>query len=217
MTEIRLSPDQVPAWGAAMGPALAALITRSAAMGVLSGPPVTSLNASVVKRLLKALHRHGIGTQAGLVLAPLTSDTGLAMSADEQRQVVNELVRLNDALEDSAAPEAEWPAMRAVFGDDMMIQLLGAAGSSMRRYASGERPTPDDVAARLHWLAMVVADLAGAYNDFGIRRWFERPRSPLGGKSPRQLLGKLWSPDGAAAARVRALASVLSGAQPLAA
>jgi hypothetical protein len=73
------------------------------------------------------------------------------------------------------------------------------------------------VAARLHWLAMVVADLAGAYNNFGIRRWFERPRSQLQGKSPRQVLGNAWSPDDEAASRVRALASVLSGAQPLAA
>ena len=65
--------------------------------------------------------------------------------------------------------------------------------------------------------AMVVADLAGAYNDFGIRRWFERPRSQLDGKSPRQTLGAAWTPEDAAAARVRALAAVLSGPQPLAA
>lgn len=217
MTAIRIPPDQVPTWGAALVPALAALITRSAAMGVLSGPPVTSLDASAVKRLLKALHRHGIGTQSGIVLAPLTSDRIGALDANAQHQVVNELRRLNEALESSAAPEAEWPAMRAVFGDEALIQLLGVAGSSMRRYASGERPTPDEVAARLHWLAMVVADLAGAYNDFGVRRWFERPRSQLGGKSPRQMLGKQWSPDSEAAAQVRALASVLSGPQPLAA
>jgi hypothetical protein len=37
------------------------------------------------------------------------------------------------------------------------------------------------VAERLHWLAMVVADLAGSYNALGIRRWFERPRALLGG------------------------------------
>jgi hypothetical protein len=73
------------------------------------------------------------------------------------------------------------------------------------------------VAERLHWLALVVADLAGAYNDYGMRRWFERPRSQLGGKSPRQLLGRRWNIDSEATARVRALASVLRGANPLAA
>ena len=63
---------------------------------------------------------------------------------------------------------------------------------------------------------MVVSDLAGAYNRFGIRRWFERPRAQLGGRSPRAELGPDWSPDGDAATRLRTLASALSGAQPLA-
>lgn len=87
----------------------------------------------------------------------------------------------------------------------------------MRRYASAERATPDDVAARLHWLAMLVADLAGAYNDHGIRRWLQRPRTQLQGRSPWQWLGEAWSPDGDAAQQVRALAAVLSGPQALAA
>ena len=30
------------------------------------------------------------------------------------------------------------------------------------------------IAGRLHFLATVVGDLAGAYNEIGIRRWFER-------------------------------------------
>ena len=63
----------------------------------------------------------------------------------------------------------------------------------------------------------MVSDLAGSYNDFGMRRWFERPRTQLGGKSPRALLGSQWTPDSKAARQVRALAAVLSGAQPLAA
>ena len=107
--------------------------------------------------------------------------------------------------------------MRGVFGDEFLVESLGIAASSMRRYASGERATPDEVGARLHWLAMVVADLAGAYNDLGIRRWFARPRSQLEGRSPRQTLGVAWKPEAAAAARVRALAAALAGAQPLAA
>jgi hypothetical protein len=87
----------------------------------------------------------------------------------------------------------------------------------VRRYGSAARDTPQVIAERLHWLAMVVADLAGAYNDFGIRRWFERPRSQLGGRSPRRMLGENWVVDGKAAAQVRALARSLVGAQALAA
>jgi hypothetical protein len=63
----------------------------------------------------------------------------------------------------------------------------------------------------------VVSDLAGSYNDFGMRRWFERPRTQLGGKSPRALLGARWAPDDKAALQVRALAATLSGAAALAA
>ncbi len=217
MIDVRIAPDAIAPWGPTLGAALAALLTRSAAMGVLSGQPVTRLDAALVKRLAAALQDHGIGSNAGVVLAPLATEPARPIDEATQRQLAAGLSRLNEALEASATPGTEWPAMRGVFGDEMLIDLLGIGVSSLRRYAGGERPTPDDVAARLHWLAMVVADLAGAYNEFGIRRWFDRPRSPLGGKSPRHTLGRDWSPDDDAAARVRALASVLSGAQPLAA
>jgi hypothetical protein len=216
VTEVRITPDELPPWGATLGPTLATLLTRSVAMGLLTGKPVTRLDAALVKRLAAALQRRGIGANAGLVLAPLAAEPARPMDAATQQRVADGLNRLSEALESSATPDTEWPAMRAVLGDELLVDLLGVAASSLRRYASGERATPDEVGARLHWLAMVVADLAGAYNDFGIRRWFMRPRSQLDGRSPRQALGAAWSPDDAAAMRVRALAAVLAGAQPLA-
>ena len=106
--------------------------------------------------------------------------------------------------------------MREIFGDEMLARLVGIAESTLRRYSSASRVTPQPVAERLHWLAMVVADLSGAYNTFGIRRWFERPRTQLGGRSPRQMLGIEWQVDDQGAARVRALAAALSGPQPMA-
>lgn len=106
--------------------------------------------------------------------------------------------------------------MREILGDESLAQLLGVAQSSLRRYAAGTRETPPPIAERLHWLAMVVADLSGAYNAFGMRRWFERARVQLDGRSPREALGADWSVDGEVAPRVRALAVALSGAQPLA-
>jgi hypothetical protein len=217
MLEVRISPDELPPWGTTLGPLLAALLTRSVAMGVLAGKPVTRLDAAVVKRLATALQRHRIGANAGIILAPLVIEPARVIDDATQQRVADGLNRLSEALEASATPSTEWPAMRGVFGDEMLVELLGVAPSSLRRYASGERATPDEVAARLHWLAMVVADLAGGYNDFGIRRWFERPRSQLDGRSPRQTLGAAWTPDDATAVHVRTLASVLSGAQPLAA
>ncbi len=79
-------------------------------------------------------------------------------------------------------------------------------GAGNRRFHS----TPVETADRLHWLAMVVADLAGSYNEFGIRRWFHRHRAQLDGKSPFEILGKNWSSDTEAAKRVRELARSLS-------
>ena len=147
---------------------------------------------------------------------------GLAALDHDAEQQLARMLKLMDDIQRSFMRirrrlENEWPAMRGVFGDEFLVELLGIAASSMRRYASGERATPDEVGARLHWLAMVVADLAGAYNDFGIRRWFARPRSQLEGRSPRQTLDAGWRTEDAAAERLRALAAVLAGAQPLAA
>ena len=80
------------------------------------------------------------------------------------------------------------------------------AASSLKRYQSEERATPDPVAARLHFLALVVGDLAGSYNDVGIRRWFHRKRTLLDGRSPAALLKGEWDPDDDGPARVRQLA-----------
>ena len=215
MTEIRISSDGLPPWEPSLVGAVASLFTRSAAMGVLSGPAITVLDSHAVKRLVTALGRHGIGNDAPITLAPL-AEPGHRLDAATQRKMIGQIERLTDALEVSAAPGAEWPAMRTVFGDELLVRMLGIADASMRRYASGERATPDEVAARLHWLAILVADLAGAYNDFGIRRWMQRPRLALDGSSPWQLLGDGWSPDSAAAQRIRALAAVLTGPQALA-
>jgi hypothetical protein len=74
------------------------------------------------------------------------------------------------------------------------------------------RATPDDIAARLHFLALVVGDLAGAYNDIGIRRWFDRPRTTLGGRTPRQLLRGAWNPGDAGPTKIRELARSLVAA-----
>lgn len=225
MSRVRHASEPAPGWGTAPGSLLADLLVRSAAMGLLGIPAPAALPAAdgrSLARLLKALQRHGIGGDAGRSLAPLLQEPAGSGPLDEldaaaQRALALGLNRLAEALEDSAAPAAEWPAMRAVFGDEMLGVLLEVSPASLRRYAGAERATPQPVAERLHWLALVVADLAGAYNDFGMRRWFERPRSQLDGKSPRQLLGRRWSIDGEAATRVRALASVLRGANPLAA
>lgn len=103
----------------------------------------------------------------------------------------------------------EWRGVHDVLGGDALAQLLGISASSLRRYHSGSRTTPDEIAARLNFLALVIGDLAGAYNDIGVRRWFQRPRKVLGSRSPAQLLSGTWRPEDPGPRRVRDLAEAL--------
>jgi hypothetical protein len=92
-------------------------------------------------------------------------------------------------------PERAWPALTDVLGIDRLADLVGIAPSKARRCLAGEEATSNAVATRLRWVALIVDDLAGSYNQFGIRRWFVRARSQLGGKTPADLLAGEWSPD----------------------
>ena len=120
------------------------------------------------------------------------------------------LEKINEALDQSPAPAHEWRALQGVLGVDLLTHLLGISQSSARRYISGSRSTPDPIAARLHFLAFVVGDLAGAYNHIGVRRWFDRPRERLGGSTPTQVLGDEWSPGDDGPRQVRELARALA-------
>lgn len=121
-----------------------------------------------------------------------------------------ELIRgVLGALRESPLPEYEWLALTKVFGAEELARLLRISESSLNRYANGSRATPDPIAERLHFVALVVGDLRGAYNEVGVRRWFHRHRSALGGRAPIELLGDGWMPDEEGPEAVRALAHSL--------
>ena len=120
------------------------------------------------------------------------------------------LEKISEALDQSPAPMHEWRALQGVLGLELLTGLLGISQASARRYLSGTRSTPDTIAARLHFLALVVGDLAGAYNDIGVRRWFDRRRKRLNGETPAQALGNAWSPEDNAPRQVRELARALT-------
>jgi hypothetical protein len=207
MVNLQISSVEKPIDHPAVLRALMPLINRAWAMGVpLPGKGGGfALSLRTLKVILENARRTGIGRDAG---AHLQAAPGLIESdPHEAARLFTELVR---AIEASPSPATEWAPMRALFGDDELAALLGISRQSIARYAKAERPTPDDVADRLHWLTMVVSDLAGAYNGFGIRRWFHRPREALAGRSPRQALGRGWTAHGEPAKRVRALAAALS-------
>ena len=217
MVPIRIHPDSAPSANRRLHERLLTLVTRASAMGVLAGATVTQIDAQAVQRVLTALHKQGLIGAAPVALAPLLKKGPALLDAATAERMAASVEQLVAVLDESPAPASEWAPMRAVFGDDVLGDLLGIAPASLRRYAAAERATPQATAERLHWLAMVVSDLAGSYNDFGMRRWFERPRTQLGGKSPRALLGARWTPDDKTALQVRALAATLSGAPALAA
>lgn len=171
------------------------------AMGLLSDD-VEELSLDVMRWVAARAAEAGIGESAA---ASLRSRTRLTSS-----YVASALRELEHALEGSPAPAFEWPAAVELFGADRLADLVGVSVASLRRYAADQRPTPDVVAARLHLLARIVAELRGAYSEVGVRRWFERPRSRLGGRSPDAILAGDWDPDGADAERVLALARSLS-------
>jgi hypothetical protein len=218
MTEIHLTPESAPSQNLPLQRQLLALFSLCVAMGALSGDdPVTALDAPAMRRLVGALQQAQLARTASVDLAPLLSADAAQLDAATAARMEAEVARLIEVLDHSPSPTTEWASMREVLGDDALCALVGVAPASMRRYAGGGRETPQAVAERLHWLATVVADLAGGYNAYGMRRWFERPRHQLGGLSPRLALGDAWGVDDEAAQRVRALAAALTGAQPLAA
>lgn len=171
------------------------------AMGLLGDDLVERLDLPALRRAAQAASAAGIGVLPATVIA------GSRAGPEQLHRAVRALRR---ALEDSPAPAHEWAALVALFGPDELAGLVGVSPASLRRYAAGTRATPDRVAARLHFLAQLVADLRGAYTDPGVRRWFNRPRTALGGRAPREVLSGEWAPDDPATLRVRELARALA-------
>lgn len=173
-------------------------------MGLLRGEPeLTSwdrkeLNGAA-RRVLEALKRVGIGQSApGIPAAGITR---------APRRYVTYLDEVLDALEDSPTPRSEIRSLAEVLDWEALSRYTGASTLSLRRYAAGQRRVPDDVAQRVHWLTGVVADLRAAYNDAGVRRWFERPRPSFDGQPPSRFLARAWTPDDDRVARIRRFAA----------
>jgi hypothetical protein len=171
------------------------------AMGLLGEEAIERLDLATLRRVARAASEAGIGTLSTATLA------ARRLGPDELHAA---LQSLREALEDSPVPRHEWGALVPLFGVDGLAQFVGVSPASLRRYASRSRPTPDAVAARLHFLARVVAELKGAYNEVGVRRWFGRKRTGLQGKSPAQLLKGEWNPESRGPQRVLDLARSLA-------
>ena len=163
---------------------------------------IGTLNYDILSRTVQALSKAGIGREAGIgFLEPKSLKT------EELARLLDNLL---ESMEESPVPDHELRQLIDVLGFDLVTRLLGASISTLRRYAASARKPPTLVAARIHFLALLVGDLAGSYTDFGIRRWFERKRAQLTGKSPLDILKGHWDPDAQGPSQVRKLARALT-------
>jgi uncharacterized protein (DUF2384 family) len=186
-----------------LGQAAIELLGLAEAMGVLpSDARIRALDWGAVRTAGRHIAKAGIGT----ALMP-----NLEKSSDPQEALalLRTLVRI---LEQSPAPEHEWERLQKLFPNDELGSLVGVSATSVGRYRSHSRRTPDAAAARLHFLARIIHHLEGAYNDLGVRRWFRRHRAGLDGKSPADILTAEWDPDDKGPQRVLELARSLNGA-----
>ena len=174
---------------------------RAEAMGLVEPAAVTNADPAAVHLLASRVRRAGIATAAADELHNVETPR-----AGEVAALLETLIK---ALEASPVPKFEWASLARVFNAEDLSSLINVSVSSLKRYQSGDRDTPDDVAARLHFLALVVGDLSGSYNDIGVRRWFQRKRTLLDGRAPAALLKGNWDPDDEGPMRVRELAREL--------
>lgn len=175
------------------------LVALAEAIRIVPPSDGVGLERSQVDAAVEAFARAGVGRRIA-VLRPAAPDHSAALLLD-----------LLEAIAQSPLPTHEWGPMADVLGEDLLATLVGASTSSIHRYRSGDRATPDHIAARLHTVTLICVDLAGSYNDVGVRRWFHRPRHTLAGSAPADVLSGGWSPDDERVGEVRDLAASLLG------
>ena len=179
------------------------LILKAESMGILTAPVDTlTLDLEALIKAIKDITALGIG-----VKVVVNADRWRDYSAEDLCAKLRALSRI---LEESPQPNSEWKKLRESFPDDMLSKILAISEQSVRRYATQERATPDEVASRLHWLALVVGDLHGAYNSDGVRKWFIRPRKSFGNSTPLSMLaGTIWTPTDKDPVKIRSFAHFL--------
>jgi len=178
------------------------LVRRADAVGLLSDrESVERLDMALVRRIAEEASAAGVGRSAAV---------GILGQPGTDERLASLLQRLDDAMAASPLPDRELRGLADMFDLDTLGHLSGSSAVSLRRYVAGSRRVPDAVAERIHWLAIVVGDLLGAYNEVGVRRWFERARTSLDGRRPSDILHGDWHPDDPDVERVRRLAASLA-------
>lgn len=179
------------------------VVRRALGLGLLSDRSrIEKLDLDLIRSIAQEASSLGVGQEAAVAL----------LDRPRTARLPKLLASLDTSLADSPVPEREIAELLRIYDHEQLAALADTSVASLRRYASGTRTVPDAVAQRIHFIALVTSDLGGAYNEFGLRRWWDRPRSVLGDRSPRQALGTDWGADDPDAVTVAGLAASLVGA-----
>lgn len=180
------------------------LLSRAQTMGLLRAAIDESAVTLDRRTVLKVMERL---QEAGLASAP-----AMRFRTAPDKDIAGLLQETIEALDASPYPSGEWEPLRELVGDELLARMLRISESSVRRYGAGDRRTPEDVAWRLHAIGRIASALRGSYNSYGVRRWFERSRTALDGRTPAQIIAEAENEDEADLVRVIQLAEALIGA-----
>ena len=181
------------------------VLFKAQSMGLLTRPiDVFRITFPKLQSMLKEIGKAGIGTN---VLKDVAE-----WHTDHPEVIQPKLRKLAQILEESPRPVTEWGPVRQLIPDGVLIRLLGGISeSSLHRYSDGSRPTPSEIAERLHLIALIIGDLSGSYDALGVAQWFTRPRKKaFDNKTPLDLLAGNWRPDDPGPAKVREFARSLN-------
>src|SRR5204863_62503 len=117
---------------------------RAEAMGLIEPAATPRDEATALRLLASRVRRAGIAAAA----AERLDASGLHnVEVPDPAEIVPLLETLIAALEASPVPKFEWTGLGRIFAPDDLAALMNVSLSSLKRYVSGERETPDDVAA----------------------------------------------------------------------
>jgi hypothetical protein len=209
MVELRIASISDPLLGAPRSlPLVLQLVARGQTMGFLpAGGAQIELSRDYLEELVRRLRLEGIAALPTARLLEVTRGDDI-----DDDDLLGALRATIAAIDASPRPEGEWGPARELLGDEQLAGMTRISESSLRRYASGERRTPDDTAWRLHVIARLLASLVGSFNEYGMRRWFERPRRALEGATPAEVLERAESEEDEQLEQVIELADQLLGA-----
>ena len=184
MTRLRLRSAQAPLDDPSVAYRAARLLGHLEAMGLLPDErAVTELSVDVLRGALEA------ASNAGLPVDLVQFDIGLK-GPSELPQSLDDL----EAIVENNPATTELPSVTMWLGTDLSSELVGVSTSSLARYLTNRRSVPDDVAWRAHQACLLIGDLAGSYNEVGMRRWMVRERRELSGMSPIEAVNTAENP-----------------------